>query len=44
MNKEKNNQGCVIDMKYEMPECAFKFVYQEAIDPDYAEQLVEELK
>ncbi len=27
-----------------LPECAFKFVYQKATDPDYAEQLVEDLK
>lgn len=34
----------LIPDELDFPECAFRFVYLQAVDPDYAENLVEELK
>jgi len=31
------------DLIEELPETAFKFIYKQAIDPNYAEKLVEAL-
>lgn len=29
---------------YRLPECEFKFVYVQAVDPDYAENLINDLE
>ena len=41
--KAEKEQDFVNDMEYEIPECEFRFTYSQAISPDYAEDLVDQL-